>query len=107
MPTVDETRRALAAKLKETIERNERVASRLRHANELPDDWIDRAPLLADEELLAELDDGARAEVLALRTALARLDDGTYGRCSECGEPIPAGRLATLPTARTFVDCAS
>jgi len=107
MSTVEETRRVLAAKLKDTIERNERVASRLRHTSELPDDWIDRAPLLADEEVLAELDDGARAEVLAIRAAITRLDDGTYGTCAQCGEPISAGRLAALPTARTCVDCAS
>lgn len=107
MPTIEETRRVLAAKLRDTIERNERVAQRLRHASQLPDDWIDRAPLLADEEVLAELDDGARAEVAALRAALARLEDGSYGTCAECGEPISAGRLAALPTARTCVDCAS
>jgi DnaK suppressor protein len=30
--------------------------------------------------------------------AVARLDEGSYGRCTGCGEVIPAGRLAVVPT---------
>lgn len=81
------------------------MTDRLRHANGLPDDWIDRAPLLADEEVLAGLDGASQAEVTAIRGALAALDAGTYGICTACGEAIPAGRLASLPTATTCVDC--
>jgi RNA polymerase-binding protein DksA len=38
--------------------------------------------------------------------ALDRINKGSYGRCEECGEPIPKGRLQALPYARYCVDCA-
>lgn len=106
MPTTA-IRAALSKRLAEVLQRNARVASRLRHTTELPDDWIDRAPLLADEDVLAELDAGAREEALALRNALTRLEAGTYGVCTVCGERIAAGRLHSRPTAATCVDCAA
>lgn len=40
-----------------------------------------------------------------IEQALARLDAGGYGRCSRCGRPIPAERLAVRPTATTCVTC--
>ena len=39
--------------------------------------------------------------------ALAKFDDGSYGRCEECNEPIPAARLEAMPAARICMDCAS
>jgi RNA polymerase-binding transcription factor DksA len=38
--------------------------------------------------------------------ALDRIDKGTFGKCEECGELIPKGRLQTLPYARYCVECA-
>jgi RNA polymerase-binding transcription factor DksA len=38
--------------------------------------------------------------------ALERLRQGTFGRCEECGGPIPKGRLQALPYARHCVACA-
>lgn len=35
--------------------------------------------------------------------ALERLDKGTYGRCTDCGEPIADERLAAMPAARRCV----
>ncbi|WP_372447485.1 TraR/DksA family transcriptional regulator [Phycicoccus mangrovi] len=52
---------------------------------------------------LAALTDGQREHLAELDAALRRVDDGTYGVCSVCGEPIPAGRLEARPTARTCV----
>jgi DnaK suppressor protein len=40
-----------------------------------------------------------------LTAALQRLDEGTYGRCTECGEPIEAARLRALPEAVTCLRC--
>lgn len=39
--------------------------------------------------------------------ALRRMDAGTYGVCERCGEPIPAERLAALPSASLCVKCKS
>lgn len=63
-------------------------------------------PLSAEWSMLS----GVRAqEALALAgidDALARLDLGTYGRCIDCGEEIPAARLDARPTAVRCVACA-
>jgi DnaK suppressor protein len=53
------------------------------------------AVLAATRGRLAELDE-----------ALARLTLGVYGICERCSRPIPAGRLAVRPFARTCVTCA-
>jgi len=39
--------------------------------------------------------------------ALHKLDAGTYGRCEDCGGPIPDARLEAIPTARLCIACAS
>lgn len=43
--------------------------------------------------------------VKEIDSALARLDAGSYGRCTVCGEVIPAGRLAAVPWAELCVPC--
>lgn len=43
-----------------------------------------------------------RAEVLA---ALARAHAGTYGKCVDCGLPVPEGRLEARPEASRCVAC--
>jgi DnaK suppressor protein len=41
------------------------------------------------------------------REALRRIDAGTFGRCEECGQQIPAERLDALPYARFCTRCAN
>ncbi len=60
---------------------------------EIGEQLIERATVL-DE--LVTLD----AELVQVTAALERLDAGQYGRCEDCGEPIPEERLSALPTAR-------
>ena len=43
-----------------------------------------------------------RAEVLA---ALARAQAGTYGKCVDCGLPVPESRLEARPEAARCVTC--
>ena len=40
-----------------------------------------------------------------LDRALNMLDEGTYGYCTNCGEPIQKKRLELVPTARLCVAC--
>ena len=42
-----------------------------------------------------------------VRAAVAKVDAGTYARCDDCAEPIPAARLEALPWATRCVDCQS
>jgi RNA polymerase-binding transcription factor DksA len=45
---------------------------------------------------------GQRGEIMA---ALARVEDGSYGRCVDCGQPVPDGRLEARPTTPRCVAC--
>lgn len=45
-----------------------------------------------------------RAEVLAARE---RAQEGTYGKCVDCGLPVPEGRLEARPEASRCVGCQS
>ena len=47
-----------------------------------------------------------RARLPLIEAALRRLDTGDYGYCTDCGELIPAKRLAIDPTIARCVDCA-
>ena len=40
-----------------------------------------------------------------IRAALERIEAGTYGTCTECGEPVAADRLEALPWAAHCIDC--
>src|SRR5436305_11415850 len=41
-----------------------------------------------------------------IREALERIRLGTFGRCEECGAPIPKARLLAVPYTRHCVECA-
>lgn len=43
--------------------------------------------------------------VQLIESAMLRLEAGTYGRCSECREPIASARLRALPFADACRDC--
>lgn len=65
-------------------------------------DWVE-ADLLNDTDIAM-----LSHELVRLRDidgALARMKAGNYGSCIDCGEPIPSGRLAVLPTAQCCVRC--
>lgn len=38
------------------------------------------------------------------KDALKRIEDGTYGRCVDCGKPIPENRLQAIPWASRCVE---
>jgi DnaK suppressor protein len=47
-----------------------------------------------DERLLGTID-----------AALQRIEEGTYGKCVNCGAPIPEERLEAMPWATLCIDC--
>jgi DnaK suppressor protein len=58
-----------------------------------------------DRELDLVLSAQARGAVAEIDRALAKIDAGTYGRCEQCGQPIPEARLEALPHAALCVVC--
>ena len=45
------------------------------------------------------------SELLAVEQALARISEGSYGRCEQCGQPIPLERLQARPQAIRCIGC--
>src|SRR5258708_37213853 len=52
------------------------------------------------------LRDRSRLELSRVEAALRSIDDGTYGTCTNCGNPIGAERLGAIPWAPTCIDLA-
>jgi RNA polymerase-binding transcription factor DksA len=73
----------------------------------LDPDFSEQANELEEQDALSGIEAVHRAEIAEIRAALARLDAGSYGRCRVCDTPIPAGRLAALPTATTCLSHAT
>ncbi|SJN21745.1 DnaK suppressor protein [Microbacterium esteraromaticum] len=66
----------------------------------------DGVTLSSEWSRLSALADAATVELRQVDDALLRVDAGTYGICSRCGRPIPAGRLEVRPFAELCVPCA-
>ncbi|HZG88240.1 TraR/DksA C4-type zinc finger protein [Paenibacillus sp.] len=62
------------------------------HPGDIGSEMFERGKDLALTELWEH-------QVEKIEAALERMDNGTYGRCLECGEPIPLERLEALPSA--------
>ena len=65
-------------------------------AVDLEETDVEQAILDNENELLVEV-----------QQALARIENGTYGICSNCGQPIPEKRLEAIPWATLCVNCES
>jgi RNA polymerase-binding protein DksA len=58
-----------------------------------------------DREIDYTLEENSEHVLTAIDAALQRIEDGTYGRCVNCGKPIPDERLAAVPWATHCIDC--
>lgn len=47
-----------------------------------------------------------KRELYEIEAALGRMRAGVYGRCVDCGRPIPLDRLVARPQAARDLDCA-
>ena len=46
-----------------------------------------------------------REQLAEVEHALQKFEDGTYGKCDNCGQPIPPDRLEALPQASLCLKC--
>lgn len=70
-------------------------------------DAADTAEAGVDDELWSiesDLDERDRKLAHAIEDALRRMRRGEYGRCVDCGEEIPIGRLRLVPWTERCVD---
>jgi DnaK suppressor protein len=73
-------------------------------AADLPDDPDDE-PGPDEAQVLLRRAVAARRKLEDVEEALARLAAGEFGRCEQCGSPIPDGLLAPIPEARYCPRC--
>lgn len=66
------------------------------------EDWV-LADILGDLDIATVTRDVA--ELSEVEAALNRIADGSYGTCSDCGEPIGWPRLNAQPTADRCIAC--
>ena len=74
-------------------------------AHEGPQDHQDVATDFLETQQEQSILVNQQALLTLVRNALQRLVDGTYGKCVQCGRPIPPRRLEALPWAERDVQC--
>ncbi|HEY7706387.1 MAG TPA: TraR/DksA C4-type zinc finger protein [Gaiellaceae bacterium] len=65
----------------------------------------DTATETVEREIGNTLEEHDERLLVAIDEALKRIDDGTYGKCVNCGSPIPEERLEAMPWATLCIDC--
>jgi DnaK suppressor protein len=80
--------------LEDAISASDGVVEPEEEAVDLQETDVEQALLDNERTLLAEV-----------QQALARIENGTYGICSNCGQPIPEKRLEAIPWATLCLVC--
>ena len=60
---------------------------------------------LEETDVEQALLDNEKALLAKVQQALVRIENGTYGICTNCGQPIPEKRLEAIPWASLCVSC--
>ena len=74
-------------------------------AGEAPQDFEDVAVDFLETQQEQSLLVNELALLTEVQRALKRIEDGTYGKCVNCGQPIPEKRLEAIPWAARDVKC--
>ena len=98
---------AQATALRGEIDRAEIASEKLKRdqSTEGSGDEADAGSKTFEREHEMSLANNSRDLLVQVERALGRLDAGTYGRCEECGNPIPKARLQAFPRATLCVTC--
>jgi DnaK suppressor protein len=102
-PIEEERARELLRRERERIESSLADLSRVRDSQlaeiEQDTDIFEEGGHIEEEQIDQAVERKLRYELVAVERAEKRLEDGSYGLSVESGEPIPAGRLETVPWA--------
>ena len=74
-------------------------------ASEGPQDFEDIAVDFLETQQEQSLLVNQQALLTEVERALERIEQGTYGKCVNCGQPIPEKRLEAIPWAARDVKC--
>ena len=58
-----------------------------------------------DREIDYSLEENSTHVLAAIDAALERIENGTFGTCTNCGNPIDEERLEAIPYATLCIDC--
>lgn len=72
-------------------------------AGEGPQDFEETAVDFLETQQEQSVMVNEQALLTEVQQALKRIEEGTYGRCVDCGEPIPEKRLEAIPWAARCV----
>ena len=70
-----------------------------------PQDIVDICVVNLSRESLFERSSAKRQLLNRINVALRRIDNGSFGVCSECGEPINRKRLEAMPWTSYCLRC--
>ena len=70
-----------------------------------PQDSADAGSTLSETDRTEAILHSARSQRDGVLAALTRIEENTYGRCVDCGDEIPEGRLEARPDAARCVGC--
>jgi DnaK suppressor protein len=70
-----------------------------------PQDPADAGSTLSETDRTEAILDSARAQRAEVEAALTRIQESSYGKCVDCGQEIPEGRLDARPDAARCVGC--
>lgn len=76
----------------------EELSSYDNHPADLGSEMFERSKDLA-------LRDNLQIQLVKINDALQAIDAGTYGKCSECGNPISEERLTAMPSTTLCLEC--
>ncbi len=96
-----ERRRAL----QQILDHQRRLAGAVPAGRSVGPDLLEAAQDQEDEMVWLAIMDRSRDIQIQVEEAWRRLTEGEYGRCADCAEPIPAGRLRALPFALRCLPC--
>ena len=70
-----------------------------------PQDPADAGSSLSEADRTEAILHSARAQRAEVMAALGRIEESSYGKCVDCGQDIPEGRLEARPDAARCVGC--
>ncbi|GAA0422827.1 TraR/DksA family transcriptional regulator [Cocleimonas flava] len=59
-----------------------------------------------NDEVVDQLENDTREELVQVQSAIKRIENGTYGICAKCEEEISPQRLQAIPYATLCIHCA-
>ncbi len=100
-----EARKRLDKRERDLLDDMERNQSEAREGTDRDTpEALERAVNLEGEDAALQRNNADFLELQDVRDAMERLDDGTFGKCIDCGKPIPEGRLEAIPWAKYCID---